>query len=316
MNRIDFAETNPTAANPTKRQKFDLDGVSSPAASVNMDSSWWQSVKSAAPFDDKLPGVDVVIPVHNSSETIEAAMSSAWHQNYSGSITLLVFDDCSSDSTAEKLSNFRRTHADTDARKLVLIHHSGHSSGGSPGKTPSSGGAGYARNRCVEGGSADVLVFLDSDDIMMESRVQEQVKTLYSLPDGERERAIVGCRFYREPQNSTYHYTLWANTLSAERLYLERYRELTLLQPTWCMLRQRFSALGGYMEAGECLDSSGEYGDGGSAAGAGAVAGQVSLSSEVNIIFRFSSRPSPFSILHSPFFFFFFRFFFFCPPLT
>ena len=69
------------------------------------------------------------------------------------------------------------------------------------------------------------------------------------MQDDERSRAIVGSRFYRDPANSTHHYTDWANGLSPDRLYLEQYRELTLLHPTWCMMRSRFEYLGGYVQA-------------------------------------------------------------------
>lgn len=35
--------------------------------------------------------------------------------------------------------------------------------------------------------------------------------------------------------------------LSRFRLYLEQYRELTVLQPTWCLFRSRFDELDGYL---------------------------------------------------------------------
>ena len=79
---------------------------------------------------------------------------------------------------------------------------------------------------------------------MLPSRLSTQISTLYSnnVPDS----TICGCKFYRLPENSTSHYTEWANSLPPERLYLEQYRELTVLQPTWVLTRKRFDELGGY----------------------------------------------------------------------
>ena len=78
-----------------------------------------------------------------------------------------------------------------------------------------------------------LLCMLDSDDVMEPTRVAEQVKCLLKLPCNERERCLLGCQFSRDPPGSTEHYTHWANSLAHNRLSLERYREVTILQPTW-----------------------------------------------------------------------------------
>ena len=133
-------------------------------------------------------------------------------------------------------------------------------------------GAGYARNRAVamrdlsstnvnndnndkNNNSKSTLVqrflcLLDSDDTMHPHRVAEQVAYFLQLSPTERPRTLLGCTFDRDPPDSTWHYAQWANNnLTDERLYLERFREVTLLQPTWMMCRSRFEELGGYMEA-------------------------------------------------------------------
>jgi glycosyltransferase involved in cell wall biosynthesis len=120
-------------------------------------------------------------------------------------------------------------------------------------------GAGYARNRAVEmrpalwrrrqsevrnrpGGGEDdedethhhqFLCLLDSDDVMSEDRVWTQVRHLLSLSPRDRDRCVLGCGFARDPPDSTWHYARWANSLPEERLGLERYREVTVVQPTW-----------------------------------------------------------------------------------
>ena len=118
-------------------------------------------------------------------------------------------------------------------------------------------GAGYARNRAASLRSGEhvdendpyFLCLLDSDDIMHETRVAEQVSAMLALDQKERNRTIMGCNFDRDPPGSTWHYANWANGLTDERLMLERFREVTVLQPTWIMTRSRFRTLGGYVEA-------------------------------------------------------------------
>ena len=118
------------------------------------------------------------------------------------------------------------------------------------------------------------LCLLDSDDTMHPHRVYEQTKWFLaqhncntSQQNGECheangnetlheddefpawERTLLGCTFDRDPPDSTWHYAQWANQLSDEQLYLQQFRELTLLQPTWMMYRSWFHKLDGYIEA-------------------------------------------------------------------
>jgi glycosyltransferase involved in cell wall biosynthesis len=135
-------------------------------------------------------------------------------------------------------------------------------------------GAGYARNRAVEmrpalwrrrrsegrnrpGGGEDdedetqhhqFLCLLDSDDVMSEHRVWTQVRHLLSLSPRDRARCVLGCGFARDPPDSTWHYARWANTLPEDRLGLERYREVTVVQPTW-VRRWKGAGAGGKMPA-------------------------------------------------------------------
>jgi hypothetical protein len=52
----------------------------------------------------------------------------------------------------------------------------------------------------------------------------------------------------REPEGSTSRYASWANGISEEELSLHRFRECTLLMPTWFMHRHTFDAAGGFRE--------------------------------------------------------------------
>ena len=101
-----------------------------------------------------------------------------------------------------------------------------------------------------DGSKLKFLCLLDSDDIMQKHRIIEQVLfMMYKVDDENRNRTILGSTFDRDPPDSTWHYSKWANGLSDERLLLERYREITILQPTWFMPLAVWSRVGGYIEA-------------------------------------------------------------------
>ena len=128
-------------------------------------------------------------------------------------------------------------------------------------------GAGYARNQAiklrddyekkrqhkstkVDEADEHFLCILDSDDLMHPTRIAEQTCAMLSISGvNVREKTLMGCQFKRIPKDSTHHYTHWANSLSDERLYLEQFRECTLLQPTWFLSKTWLESLGGYVEA-------------------------------------------------------------------
>ncbi|CAD7959197.1 unnamed protein product [Amoebophrya sp. A120] len=60
------------------------------------------------------------------------------------------------------------------------------------------------------------------------------------------QNAIVGANFDRTPANSTHRYTEWANELDLCGLWLDQFREVTLIHPTWFMRRETFEVAGGY----------------------------------------------------------------------
>lgn len=214
--------------------------------------------------------VDVIIPVHNAAQTIVETVESAMHQVIPEartehdsataaalSIHVCCYDDGSTDDSWRLLTELTQRNwqevetADQKSTRIPTTLWISQSSDG-VGR-----GAGYARNRAVDmRGSKSAtktlhqfLCMLDSDDVMHPARVVEQVAVLLALPESERERTLLGCTFHRNPPDSTWHYAQWANGLTDERLSLERFREVTLLQPTWMLLRSRFQSLGGYIEA-------------------------------------------------------------------
>lgn len=76
---------------------------------------------------------------------------------------------------------------------------------------------------------------------MLATRVQTQLALALRHP-----QAMIGCNFYRLPEGSTARYSRWANGLSQEQLATHRFRDCTIIQPTWFMARDVFERQGGY----------------------------------------------------------------------
>jgi glycosyltransferase involved in cell wall biosynthesis len=191
--------------------------------------------------------VSVIVPVHNATETLESTIQSALSQQLDGelniSIYICCYDDGSSDDSWSILTEMKKSARNDRIHLLIAKSDDG------VGR-----GAGYARNRAVEmrqdsTAKHNFLCLLDSDDLMHPTRVAQQTKYLLSLSQEERDRTLLGSTFVRDPPDSTWHYAQWANNLTDERLVLERFREVSILQPTWMMCRTRFNHLGGYIEA-------------------------------------------------------------------
>jgi glycosyltransferase involved in cell wall biosynthesis len=233
--------------------------------------------------------VDVIVPVHNAAATLAATLRSALTQvapvpsstttttstdnssNPHVKVFVCCYDDGSTDTSWEILTHMaaeynknrepsQQAKEDDQGRPylpttLVL----GRSSDGV------ARGAGYARNRAVAlrpttaTAQRNYLCMLDSDDRMQPTRIAQQVAFLQSLPHAAADRTLVGCRVVRDPPDATWHYTQWANGLTDERLVLEQFREVTLLQPTWMMARAWFLQLSGYLEAPSLTSSASPF---------------------------------------------------------
>ena len=57
---------------------------------------------------------------------------------------------------------------------------------------------------------------------------------------------LIGSGFVRDPPGSTAHYTEWCNALTPAQLWLQQFREVTVIQPTWFLSREAFDRVGGY----------------------------------------------------------------------
>uniref|UniRef100_A0A7S1NUZ4 Uncharacterized protein n=1 Tax=Eutreptiella gymnastica TaxID=73025 RepID=A0A7S1NUZ4_9EUGL len=78
---------------------------------------------------------------------------------------------------------------------------------------------------------------------MYPHRIRLQLEAALGHPN-----ALVGSNVVRIPENSTHRYTDWANSLTEEQLYLDRFKEVTLLMPTWFIKKDDFLASGMFQE--------------------------------------------------------------------
>lgn len=105
------------------------------------------------------PLVSVIIPTYNRSHVICKAIESVLHQTYEN-IELIVVDDGSTDDTPSRLAVY-------DDKICVLLQDNT--------------GPSIARNHGVEASHGEILAFLDSDDLWLPTKIEQQVHILENV---------------------------------------------------------------------------------------------------------------------------------------
>ncbi|KAF2897810.1 hypothetical protein ILUMI_08366 [Ignelater luminosus] len=184
--------------------------------------------------------ISIIIPIHNGDKWINNCFNAILHQSAIGLLDLeiCVCNDASTDKTLELLDEWKHVFN----QKGVPLHVFNNISG-----VPQ--GVGYAKNKAVSISNGDYLCFQDIDDVMLENRILFQ----YNQAIKEPFNTIVGCKFKREPENSTVRYTKWANSLLQEQLNVQIYTSHgpTVIMPTWFCNRTVFDSIGGFSEKGK-----------------------------------------------------------------
>ena len=186
-----------------------------------------------------IKGVTCVVPAFNASQTIDACLASLLAQRTDIPIEVIVVDDGSSDDTSVKARQWQDRFARLQRSLRVIT-------------LPRNGGAARARNAGIEQASYDWIVTCDADDTSRPQRVAALRRAAETQPDAKN--TLFGSRFSRHPPDATERYAAWANSLSSERLFLERFRECTLIQPTWFFHRALWENAGRYDADGETCD--------------------------------------------------------------
>ena len=131
------------------------------------------------------PRVAVIMPVYNGSAYITAAIQSVLDQT-EVDFELIVVDDGSSDNSVEVVKQVATT--DSRVRVLALSH---------------TGMPGIVRNAGARQATAELLAFLDADDVFLPGRLAQSIEVLARLPSvhsvftdhyrsGERNPAALG----------------------------------------------------------------------------------------------------------------------------
>ena len=107
--------------------------------------------------------ITVFIPVYNREKYIHDAINSVLNQSYQD-FELLIINDGSTDSTSSIISQF------SDSR-IRLLHN------------PSNMGLAETRNRGLWEAKGEYIAFLDSDDLMINNRLEKQIQFLKKNPD-------------------------------------------------------------------------------------------------------------------------------------
>jgi len=177
--------------------------------------------------------ITVVIPVRDGSLHVRECLKSIQSQTFPGTLLVAVYDDASKDETLavvrESLCELRAARS-TFSTLLVC------------GKQPR--GPGYARNYLISHSRSDFLAFQDADDVAAPARFATQLAAAQAHP-----KAIVGSRVFRIPADAQPRWTEWYNGLNETQLMLQRFKEVTVINPTWFMDRRVFVSAGGYNES-------------------------------------------------------------------
>ena len=206
----------------------------------------WARKKAAAPAKDARalrdgnnePLVSILIPVHNSEDSIGDTLRSALGQTWLNT-EIIVVDDGSTDRTAEVVRRF-----EGDGVRLVLQR---------------SQGASAARNKAFSLSHGDYIQWLDADDLLSPDKIATQVNWL-STHGGKR--TLVSCawgkflyRYYRAKFVPT---ALWCDLSPVEWLLRKMGQNIYMQTGSWLVSRELTEAVGPW-DTRLSVDDDGEY---------------------------------------------------------
>ncbi|MFT5173799.1 MAG: hypothetical protein ACI8W7_001983 [Gammaproteobacteria bacterium] len=117
----------------------------------------------AAPLDDRIPTVSVIMPIYNVERFVADAVTSVLEQTFVD-FELLIIDDCSPDDSLVICAAF------DDARIRIIRHRE-------------NSGLASARNTGIRHARGKLIAFLDSDDCWLPHKLALHVQHLDSRPE-------------------------------------------------------------------------------------------------------------------------------------
>jgi len=122
----------------------------------------------------EFPIITIGITCYNAQDTIKRAVQSAVDQEWE-SKDILVVDDCSTDQSADVLSDLKKTYPD-----LRVVTHENNQ------------GAAAARNTLVDNAKGEYIAFFDDDDESLPTRLTRQYERIQSY-ERETGEAYIAC---------------------------------------------------------------------------------------------------------------------------
>ena len=104
--------------------------------------------------------VSIIMPVYNASGTIRDAVDSVLRQTYQN-YELIIIEDCSKDDSLSIV----RSYEQADSRIRVI-------------ENPENKGVAFSRNAGVQAADGDYIALLDSDDVWLENKLEQQIELL------------------------------------------------------------------------------------------------------------------------------------------
>lgn len=123
------------------------------------------------------PLVSVIIPVYNAEMSIHSSLDSLKNQTYP-SLELIFVNDCSVDSSIDVISNYKKNFAERGFQVNIISHMKNM-------------GVAAARNTGLDAATGDYICWLDADDLLIESAIEEMINKLE-----EEESDIISCDWY------------------------------------------------------------------------------------------------------------------------
>lgn len=170
------------------------------------------------------PAASVILPVYNGGKYLDAAIESVLGQSFSD-FELLLLDDGSSDGSLDRMEHY----AQLDSRCKVFSF-------------PHRGGA-DARNEGIRLARADILIWMDSDDISYPTRFEKQMAYLSDHP----ECVAVGTEVILiDPDGEPLHH--YVTELEHEAIDAANFdgKWGAILQPSTAIRKAAMVAIGGY----------------------------------------------------------------------
>lgn len=125
------------------------------------------------------PLVSIVVPINNTEKYLIKCVNSITEQSYKNTEIILV-DDGSTDASSALCEELKKTDV-----RITVIHKE-------------NGGLSSARNEGIDKANGDYIIFIDSDDILAKSSVEDMVK----IAIAEKSDAVIPMTYYKVYENS------------------------------------------------------------------------------------------------------------------